>query len=150
MKMKTKITKTCVLFVALALTGCTSVKVNRVDDTHKISHVCIKNNPKVIVDEFLGVVQDGFSDHGITTKVYEGEMPASCEYHLTYTALQSWDVVLFLSHAELRLFKGDKKIGDAEFHLNGKGGFALTKWASVETKMVPVINKLLSTQKRND
>lgn len=123
--------------------SCTSVRVNEVDPTYKISHVCIEKNPKVIVENFVTVIQDGFSDHSITTEVYEGERPKDCMYHLTYTALRSWDFVPYLSHAELRLFKGHEKIGDAEFHLKGKGGFAVTKWASVETKMRPVIDQLL-------
>ena len=79
--------------------------------------------------------------------MYTGIKPEHCEYRLTYTALRSWDFSAYLSHAELRLYKGSKKIGYAEYHLKGKGGLSLTKWASVKSKMVPVINELLEQYK---
>ena len=65
--------------------------INQLDATYNIKHVCIEENPKVIVSQFLGVIEDGFQNHSITTEVYVGERPSHCEFNLTYTALQSWD-----------------------------------------------------------
>ena len=70
--------------------------------------------------------------------------PPHCEYHLTYTALKQWDVAMYMHHAELRLYNGHDQIAYAEYHLNGGGGLALNKWASVDSKMDPVIDRLLS------
>jgi hypothetical protein len=126
------------------LVSCTSVKVTPLDKSYKLSHVCIENNKEVIVKDFLGVVENGFQDRSISTEVYSGEIPKHCKYVLKYTALQSWDMALYLSHAELSLFKDSSRIAYAEYHLRGKGGFSLVKWASVESKMKPVINKLLA------
>ena len=89
-------------------------------------------------------MEDGFNDHGITTEMYKGARPRHCEYHLTYTALRSWDFSTYLFHAELRLYKGSTRIGYAEYHLIGKGGFSLNKWASVKSKMTPIIDELLA------
>lgn len=108
------------------------------------SCVCIEENPKVIVRDFLSVVKKGFNRHGITTEVYENSKPDYCAYHLTYTALKQWDFSTYLTYAELWLYRGKSNIAFAEYHLNGGGGFALNKWASVESKMEPVINELLS------
>ncbi len=124
--------------------GCTSIDVRQVPAAHKINHVCIKNNPKVTVTDFVQVVEDVFNNHSITTEIYNGNTPEHCQYNLSYTALRSWDLSTYLSHAELRLYKGVQRIGYAEYHLIGKGGLALNKWASVKSKMTPVINKLLS------
>lgn len=132
------------LFVLMLATGCTSIKVKQLEPSLQISHVCIKNNPKVIVSEFITVVRKGFDRHGITTEVFEGQKPRHCEYHLTYTALKNWDFATYMHHAELHLYRGVKSIGYAEYHLTGKGGLALNKWASVESKMNPVIDKLLA------
>ncbi|MGF1689934.1 Sbal_3080 family lipoprotein [Photobacterium kagoshimensis] len=137
--MKTKI---CFVVAAIALSGCTSIKVDPVSTEYKLSHVCIERNSKVQVKEFLPVVEDRLQYHGITTQVSDA-VPQSCEYRLTYTALRSWDFTPYLSHAELRLYKGYKQIGYGEFHLNGKGGLALTKFDSVETKMIPVVDQML-------
>lgn len=127
----------------MLMSGCTAVSVNQVDSSHAIEHVCIENNPDVTVDNFVSTVEDVFQDHGITTEMYNEDMPKSCNFRLTYTALRTWDIVTFLSHAELRLFKENERIGYAEYHLRGRGGLALNKWASVKSKMTPVVNKLL-------
>lgn len=140
--MKTKLS----LFAAtvLLISGCTSVEVQQVDKSNNITHVCIEKNNKVIVNGFTQVIEDGFQDHLITTEMYEGRRPSRCIYKLTYTALRSWDFKPYLSHAEVRLYKANARIGSAEYHLNGKGGLSLTKWASVKSKMLPVINELLA------
>lgn len=113
-----------------------------------MNHVCIEKNDKVIVEEFLGVVQDRLHTHGVSSEIYVGtEPPAHCIYRMTYTALKTWDVATYLHHAEIRLYKGTSRIGQAEYHLKGKGGLALNKWASVESKMNPVIDDLLANLK---
>ena len=138
--------KKIILILALAsISACTSIKVNKLNpNEHKVHHVCIERNSKVIVGEFPGVIEKGLHRHGITSEVYEGERPKHCEYYLTYTALKTWDVGMYLHHAELHHFKERGKIAYAEYHLNGKGGLALNKWASVDSKMDPVINQLLA------
>lgn len=130
------------------MVGCTSVKVNPIPKEYPLSHVCIENNPKVIVNDFVPVIAARFQHQGITTEKFENnQKPDGCNYWLTYTALRSWDVTTYLSHAELRVFHDFNEIGDAEYHLNGKGGLSLTKWGSVKSKMDPVVDELLSEQK---
>lgn len=135
--------------VSILLTGCTAVKVQPLDASFGISKVCIVDNPKVIVPEFLKIVREGFDEHNINTLVlneYTGQdLSNTCQAILTYTARQSWDLATYLIHAELRLDDlTGKKLAAAEYHLNGGGGLSLMKWASVESKMKPVISELLS------
>ena len=80
----------------------------KLEPSAKVSHVCIEENPKVIVHDFLPVVQKGFKRHGITTEVYEKTMPNYCQYNLTYTALKTWDLAMYMHHAELWLYRGKK------------------------------------------
>ncbi|WP_417683221.1 Sbal_3080 family lipoprotein [Pseudidiomarina aquimaris] len=130
--------------LALALTGCTAIDVNQVSRAHQVDHVCIENNPKVIVDGFVDTVTDIFYQRGISSEVYApGMQPEHCEVVMMYTALRSWDFAPYLSYAELSLFKENTRIGYAEYRLRGKGGLALNKWASVESKMTPVVEQLL-------
>ena len=133
---------------AFVLYGCTSIRVRPVDPSIGVKHVCIQNNPKVIVADFVPVLRDGFNRHGISTEVYSGEAPDQCKFILTYTALRSWDFAPYLSHAELRLeTRGGNQIAYAEYHLRGKGGFSLMKWQGTRTKMDPVIDELLKTSR---
>lgn len=136
------------ILILVFIAGCTSVTVKPVDSSHKLSHVCIENNPKVIVKDFVSTVENVFHENGITTEIYTGAIPSKCKYRLTYTALRSWDFTPYLSHAELRLYEDNESIGYAEYHLNLKGGLTLNKWASVKSKMTPVVNKLLAKQSK--
>jgi hypothetical protein len=90
------------LFDAL-LAGCTSVEVRSVDaGLHSIDHVCIKENPRVNVADFGYIMEDIFSEHGISSEVFDGTPPNDCEYVVTYTARRSWNVVPYLSYAEVK------------------------------------------------
>ncbi len=131
------------VFVAVIMNGCTAVTVKPVDISAGVKNVCIEENPKVTIKNFLPVLQQGFQRHGVTTQVYSGEKPSGCDAVLTYTALRSWDFTTYLSHAELYLQKDGVNIASAEYHLRGKGGFSLMKWRGVKTKMDPVIDQLL-------
>lgn len=133
----------------LVLTGCTAVQVVPLDKSHNVAHVCIEKNDRVMVGGFVETVVDVFNKHAITTEVYDGAMPQHCEYHLTYTALRSWDFAPYLSYAELHLQQGSVNIASAEYRLRNKGGLSLTKWAGVKSKMTPVVEELLSQYRLN-
>ncbi len=137
------ITKGVAVAALVGLAGCTSVKVQSVSPTEQIDTICIAKNPDVIRSDFLPTVRSEIEQYGINTTVYDGDMPASCQYSMTYTALQSWDFTTYLSHAELHLYKGPKQIGEGIFHLNGKGGFAFTKFKGTRSKMAPVVQQML-------
>lgn len=128
----------------IALTSCTSVDVRPAQTLQRGTEVCIVNNPKVIVSDFVDVVRDGFDRHGLPTKVVSESESNSCKITLTYTALRSWDMAPYLSHAELRLWENGSQIGFAQYHLNGKGGYSLTKWKGTKSKIDPVVDQLLS------
>jgi hypothetical protein len=129
---------------ALAIAGCTTIQVDKVDPKLGMKHVCIEVNPKVIVRDFLPVVRDAFQRHGITTEMFSGTRPESCEFTMTYTALQNWDMALYMHHAELRIERNGSKVASAEYHLAAKGGLDMGKWASTKAKMDPVIDQMLA------
>jgi hypothetical protein len=141
-----------VLAVSLwTLAGCTAVNVKSVDFAqHPLSRVCIQENPKVIVAGFLDTVRSGFARHGIVTEVYRSDAPPGhCEYTLTYVARQNWDMATYLWLANLELRKGAQIVGKGEYRLRKKGGLALNKWQSTESKMAPVIDQLLINFPKN-
>ena len=135
---------TLVLALAALVAGCTSIQVQPIQSGLNLQKICIEENPKVIVGDFLSVVRNRIEYHGIDTEVYENEIPEGCEYTMTYTALKNWDLGTYMHHAELRLEHNGRKVGYAEYHLNGKGGLSLMKWQGTKTKMDPVVDELLS------
>ncbi len=116
------------LVICLVAAGCTAVKVDPLDVSRAISHICIKDNPKVIVPDFLSIVRDGFTENGITSEVITGQIANECDAVLTYTAFRSWNLTPYLSHAELQVedLQGTP-IASAEYYLNAGGGLDLTK-----------------------
>ena len=133
----------------LAVSACTSVQVNAVAEqqVNAMQQICIVNNPKVLVTDFVPVVQQRLQHHGIVSRVVEGSEAAACAYQLHYSAKRSRDFTPYMSWAELKLYQNEVLIANAEYKLVGKGGLSLTKWQSVETKMTPVIDQLFA--KRN-
>lgn len=135
--------RTATLALVLFAASCTTVRVSSVDPRYKpIDRVCIERNAKVMVDDFIPIVEDGFRRHGIGTAVYDAPVPGDCKFVLTYTARRGWDMASFLKYAELRLQDGQVTIGSATY--KHAGGFGLNKWASTESKMNPVIDQLLA------
>jgi hypothetical protein len=135
-----------VLLIALLVCACTAVDVKPVDTSAPLLHVCIQRNTAVAVSDFLQVLREGFERNGVGTEIYNGNRPRRCEYVLMYTALRSWDMKPYLSHAELRLLRAGTEVARAEYHLRAKGGFSVTKWAGTKSKMDPVIDELLGNR----
>lgn len=52
------------------LSACTSVHVQPLQADAKPEKICIAENPKVIVADFLRVVRDRIEYHGIRTEVF--------------------------------------------------------------------------------
>lgn len=130
--------------LTVAMSGCTSVDIKPLSADLGVVHICIENNRAVQVAGFENILSDAIQKHGITTEVYAGVRPPHCVNHLTYTARRSWDMATYLSHAELRLYDTNRLVAHAEYHLVGKGGLSLTKWASAKSKMEPVVDQLLA------
>lgn len=143
MKISTKLALTLATFI---LGGCTAVSVEPMDSSAGMEHACIKANPKVIRSDFLPTVQKGFKNHGISTSIHTDGMPESCEYVVTYTATQTWDMAMVLKDAEIWIHRSGVQVAYGNYHLRGGGGFSLMKWQGAEKKILPMIDELLAGQ----
>lgn len=133
------------------LSGCTAVTVDPVDSNLDITYVCIKDCPETCFDRrLLYLIQDGFQRHGITTEVFNCELPSECEYSLTYSCERAWGMANYLGHAEIKLYRGKSQIGNAEYRLKGKAGSALNDWENIKSKIDPVIDELLGGPQASD
>lgn len=107
--------------------------------------MCIEENPKVQVSDFVPVLQEGFARHGIETQLYAKIPREQCAYVVTYTARRSWDMAPYLSTAEIVILGPRRQtLAKANYHLRGKGGLSLMKWQGTKSKIDPVIDELLS------
>ncbi len=144
----------------LGAAGCTTIQVEPLDPALAVEHICIQENPAVQVADFVDVIRARMAYHQVTTEVFSGpagreapdplrsQAPDGCQYILTYTALRSWDITAFLSHAEIYLSHDGRQVAKGVFHLRGKGGYALTKFNTTKQKMDPVVDQLLGESQR--
>jgi len=134
------------LAVIGSIAGCAiQTTVQAVPPNRSISEICILENKKVIISDFLAVVQEGIQRNGLRSKVYR-ETPNTCAYVLEYVALQRWDGTLFMSEANIRLYHAQELIGAANYKLPtgifGGGGINPAKWNSTKEKLDPLLDKL--------
>ena len=129
---------------AFAITACTSMSVQPVDPDLQVRHVCIQENPAVIIDGFVEYLQDDFERHGITTEVIGTQRPRHCEYVLSYTARRSWDIAAYMSTASVSLTRNGRSVASVNWRLKGKGGMSLTKFKGTESKLDDIIDQLLA------
>jgi hypothetical protein len=164
------VTKTLfILLAGLSIGGCTSITVNPLDASHNVNHICIRENPRVAVNDLVPVITDGLTRHHIQSefiasnldkeKVQDEEghsdhyymeitqVPDRCDFSLAYTARQTWDFTTYLSTADIEISNKTGVIATANYHLVNKGGLSLLKWQGVKTKIDPVMDQLLEAYK---
>lgn len=127
------------------LAGCTSVVVCPLPYDANLKEIKLLNNPAVIVDDFVPVMEKYFMEHGIAlNRVPESASIGANEYGIRYSARRSWTVIPYLSLAYVRIFKGERLVAEGNYYLSGHS-FCLSpyKWQGVETKMKPVYDELL-------
>jgi hypothetical protein len=151
--MTTKLFAKPLAFAAVAvlpvfMASCTAVDVKPIDPKHKISSVVIRQNPKVIVKDFLPTLQEGFRRNGISTKVVAENADTTGSYAVDYVAYQTWDLVTFMREAHVNVRKDGLNLGEANFHMRNGGGYALTKFKSVRSKMDPLLDRMLAGVRR--
>ena len=94
--------------MALSVMSCTAIKVEPLPAG--ISHISIKHNPKVQVDGFIELVDKKLNERGISTTTYDPGSPAPSDYILSYTARRTWDIVTYLSLADIFIEKKGQDI----------------------------------------
>jgi hypothetical protein len=132
------------LAAATLLGACTATRVTPLQAA--ADQMCIEENPKVQVSDFVPVLQEGFARHGIQTQVHSQIPRADCPYVVTYSARRSWDMAPYLSTAEITILGPRRQtLAKANYHLRGKGGLSLMKWQGTKSKIDPVIDELLAS-----
>jgi hypothetical protein len=128
------------------IAGCSILTVvEPIPPQTSISEICILENPKVVISDFLPVVQEGISRHGLRSSVYR-EVPSACEYVLQYVAYQRWDFTVFMSEASIKLYRDKKLVGTISYEtptgIFGGGGANPAKWKSTKEKLDPLLDEL--------
>ncbi|WP_089604987.1 Sbal_3080 family lipoprotein [Acinetobacter piscicola] len=136
---------------ALTLNACTSIQVKNNDgfQPQSVKQICVIHNSKVTIDGFEQSIIRSFRRYNINARIYpENSKPVMCETTMNYTALRSWDFVTYLTYAKFTLMKQGRIVSEAEFRLKGKGGLALNKWRSTDTKVDELVEQLVDPKSK--
>jgi hypothetical protein len=130
---------------AAFLAGCAINQSVKPVGATAMAEVCIKNNPAVMMADFLKELRSQLEAKGIRTSTFDGERPDRCRHHLEYTANWRWDFAMYMAFADLRVHEDGLLVGQATYDALG-GGMNLGKFGSTSEKMKRLVEPLFARQ----
>ena len=129
------------IIASVGVTGCGTAKVSvsPLSADLAVQNVCIKKNSGVPFEEFLPVVEDGFTRHGISSRVYLDDIPKRCDATVKYNALLAKDLGRpYLLLANIDMLNNNNMIARIFFHTASSFGSG-----SVKEKIDPLMDEML-------
>lgn len=113
-----------------------------------ITGVCVLDNPQILMDEFQPEMIRQIQAKGIPARVYTGERPTECSHYLEYTASWRWDMAMYLTYTEMRVYDARGLAGQAIYDAR-RGAGRLDKFGKTADKIRPLIDELLADTNPN-
>jgi hypothetical protein len=132
------------LLIAAGLAGCAAKQEIEPAEIPQGSHVCIAENPAVRAG-FLVELKKILDEKNIDYIVTGIDSARDCEWHVTYVARWSWDVALYMTYAEIKVFHYGRLDGTALYD----GTFAINKFIDSEPKIRELVNQLIQERKES-
>jgi len=134
-----------VIFLVFLISACTITQNIEPAEMVSGSELCIIETPKVR-DSFLIEYRQELTKKGIKSIVVQAsDIPASCQWTSTYNALWSWDLSLYMSYAEIKIFNNGVLDGEAIYD-SRKGGANTGKFIDAEEKITELVEQLIQFQ----
>ena len=131
--------------IATLASGCSiTQKVQPVPE--KISAICLEKSDDVFMDDYHGIIERNLSALKVSSKSVDPKDEAGCDHVMRYKANWRWDMAMYLTYANFSVFKGQDRIGYAEYNAAG-GGLRPDKWGTTESKITPILKELFKNQK---
>ncbi|MYM23610.1 hypothetical protein GTP46_13225 [Duganella sp. FT135W] len=127
--------------VAPLFTGCAIHQTVKPVEHFAEKKVCIINNPAVR-DGFLSAYK-----HALEAKGYVAQqMPADasiveCAITSTYTANWRWDLAMYMTYAEIKVYNAGKPAGQAIYDAN-RAGLNTGKFINADKKITELVDQL--------
>lgn len=127
----------------LSLAGCTirqEVKPVALSGSEP-RQICLIEDTSVLKD-ILGVYETALSQKGFTVRTLpQGTSVDACPLTSTYTANWRWDVALYLTYADLKVFRDGRLAGEALYDSTG-GSANLSKFVHASKKIQELTDQL--------
>ena len=131
------------LFASLSITGC-SIK-----QTVTPASLSAELAPEICAIPAIGL-RAGFNttyqqllrEKGFKTRqMAAGSSPDRCPLSTTYTGTWRWDLLLYMNHADIRVYEHGRQVGQAEYDARWGGGRP-DKFISAENKIAELTDQL--------
>lgn len=103
--------------------------------------VCIVENPDVR-EGFLAELKKVLDEKHINYRVVDKQESLNCEWTATYLGRWNWDLALYMSYAEIKIYKNGQLDGEAIYDAS-RGGANLGKFIDAETKIRELVDSLI-------
>ena len=131
------------LLASFAITGC-SIKqtVTPASLSAELTpEICTIPSPGLRAG-FNTTYQQLLREKGFTTRqLSAGSSPARCPLSTTYTGTWRWDLLLYMNHADIRVYENGRQVGEAEYDARWGGGRP-DKFISAEDKIAELTHQL--------
>lgn len=126
---------------SLALTGCAINQTVRPVERFAGKQICIVVDTSVragFLDTYLGVLaRKGYA----IRQLPPGSAVTECAITSTYMGRWSWDLALYLSFADIKVYNNGQLTGQATYD-STKGGANMGKFIKGETKIAELVDQL--------
>ena len=134
--------KLWLLCCVILLPACTITQNIEPAEITKNAEICIIENPAVragFLKEYLSVL----SSKRIAYKMVNvADVPEDCEWTSPYTANWTWDLTIYMSYAEIKIFHKGSLDGQAIYD-SRSGSSNMGKFIDAEPKVRELVNQLM-------
>jgi len=137
--------KIVLLLTIFLIAGCSSTVKQTVKPFKQanVSNICLIDNPKV-KQSFRDVYKSALESKGFTVRIIDKDSNSdACEVTSRYTARWGWDLALYLSYAQLKIFNKGKESGEAVYKVVFVG--ATGKFINTQEKIYELVSQLFPT-----
>jgi hypothetical protein len=132
------------VIMAMVLSGCAIKQQVERAELSSDAMLCVIEN-KEVREGFLPELQKVLQEKGIKHSVVDaGYAQQHCEWTLTYIARWSWDLTIYMSYAEINVFKGGVLDGRAVYDSTG-GSMNFSKFIDAEPKIRELVEQLIQS-----
>jgi len=124
------------------LSGCSIVQKVEPVAKLELKEVCIIDNPLVTKQAFFETYRDTLHKKGfVVKKLAPNSASNSCPVTSTYTANWKWDMALYLSYADIKIFREGVQAGSAVYDAR-EGQANMSKFIKGEEKVKELVELL--------
>ncbi|TLM75655.1 Sbal_3080 family lipoprotein [Microbulbifer harenosus] len=131
------------LGAVVLFSGCSIQQTVEPTSVSSGGELCIVENSKVR-EGFLKELQASLTANGVKNRLLPANASlVECEWTATYNARWTWDMALYMSFAEIKIYRNGAPDGSALYD-STRGGANMSKFIDAETKIRELVDQLLT------